>query len=159
MPNYWLMKTEPDVYSLDDLVKEKTKTTFWDGVRNYAARNHMRAMAIGDRVLIYYSNSKPKRVAGTATVARLAYPDFTAWDKNDKHYDPKSPQDKPIWEMVDVKFEQAFDAPVTLDDIKAEKSLAKMVLLNNSRLSVQPVTKAEFETVLKLAAKQAKAQK
>lgn len=152
MPKYWLMKSEPDVYSISDLAAEKTKSTHWDGVRNYQARNNMRAMKVGDRVLYYHSNCKPAHVAGTAEVVREAYPDFTAWDKNDKHYDPKSPQDDPRWDMVDVKLDEVFEEPVTLDQIKATKSLAKMVLLNNSRLSVQPVTKKEFETVLKLAA-------
>ncbi|MDA7979841.1 MAG: EVE domain-containing protein [Pirellulales bacterium] len=156
MPKFWLMKSEPDVYSVKDLAAEKTKTTHWDGVRNYAARNHMRAMAVGDRVLYYHSNCKPAHVAGTAKVVREAYPDFTAWDKSDKHYDAKSPQDNPRWDMVDIKLEQVFDLPVTIDDIKATKSLAKMVLLNNTRLSVQPVTKSEFDTILKLASQLAK---
>lgn len=159
MPKFWLMKSEPEVYSIQDLAAEKTKTTHWDGVRNYAARNHMREMKNGDRVLYYHSNCKPAHVAGTAKVVREAYPDFTAWDKDDKHFDPKSPQDNPRWDMVDIKVDQVFDVPVSLDEIKGTKSLAKMVLLNNSRLSVQPVTKAEFETILKLAEKLAKANK
>lgn len=151
MPKYWLMKSEPDVYSISDLAAEKTKTTHWDGVRNYAARNHMREMKIGDKVLYYHSNAKPAHVAGTAIVVREAYPDFTAWDKKDKHFDPKSSQDNPRWDMVDIKAEEVFATPVTLDQIKATKSLAEMVLLNNSRLSVQPVKKAEFNAILKLA--------
>ena len=151
MPKYWLMKSEPDVYSISDLAAEKTKTTHWDGVRNYAARNHMREMKIGDKVLYYHSNAKPAHVAGTAIVVREAYPDFTAWDKKDKHFDPKSSQDNPRWDMVDIKAEEVFTTPVTLDQIKATKSLAEMVLLNNSRLSVQPVKKAEFNAILKLA--------
>ena len=149
------MKTEPSAYSIEDLAKEKNQTTHWDGVRNYQARNFMRdEMKIGDGVLVYHSNAKPPAVAGTAVIARESYPDFTAWDKNDKHYDPKSSEENPRWFMVDIKLEQIFAEPIPLDDLRQVKSLADMVLLQKgSRLSVQPVRKKEYDAILKLAAK------
>lgn len=153
-PNYWLMKTEPGTYSIDDLAKEKNKTTCWDGVRNYQARNFMRdEMKVGDKVLVYHSNAKPPGVVGVAKVAKESYVDHTAFDKNDKHYDAKSKKDNPRWFMVDIKFEEKLKRLVSLDEIKTVKSLEDMVLLNNSRLSVQPVTKKQFDTLIKLAAK------
>src|SRR5262245_13047029 len=106
---HWLMKSEPEAYSIHDLAREPTQTTHWDGVRNYQARNFMRAMRVGDRVLFYHSNAEPPAVAGTAAVVRTAYPDFTALDPADTHYDPKATQENPIWEMVDVRFERVFD--------------------------------------------------
>lgn len=153
---YWLMKSEPEAYSIHDLAKEPTRTTFWDGVRNYQARNFMRAMKAGDRVLFYHSNADPPAVAGTATVVRTAYPDFTALDPEDKHYDPKATQDNPIWEMVDVKLERIFPRPIPLDELRATPGLKGMELLRRgSRLSVQPVSKEHFEIVLRLADKPA----
>ena len=149
---YWLMKTEPNTYSIHDLAKEKNKTTHWDGVRNYQARNFMRdEMKIGDCVLVYHSNAKPPAAVGTATVVREGYPDFTAWDKNDKHYDSKSPQDNPRWFMVDIQLEDIFARPIGLDELRDVKALQEMVLLNRSRLSVQPVRKKEFDAIVKLA--------
>lgn len=153
---YWLMKSEPTTYSIEDLSKEKNKTTFWDGVRNYQARNIMRdEMKVGDKSLFYHSNAKPPGVVGVCRIVKESYPDFSAFDPKDKHFDPKSRQQEPRWFMVDVKLEKRLDRIVSLDEIKGVASLAEMVLVNNSRLSVQPVTKAEFETILKLAAKKA----
>ena len=156
MPNYWLMKTEPSTYSIDDLAKEKTKSTHWDGVRNYQARNFMRDdMKKGDLVLLYHSNAKPPGVVGICTISKEAYPDFTQFDSKDKHYDPKSDPDNPRWIMVDIKLKRKFKELISLDDLKAIKALDGMVLLQKgSRLSVQPVTKKQFETIEKLAAKQ-----
>lgn len=150
---YWLMKTEPGCYSIQDLSKEKTQTTHWDGVRNYQARNFMRdEMKLGDRVLVYHSNANPPAVAGTAVIVRESYPDFTAWDKKDKHFDPKSPQDNPRWFMVDIQLDKIFDEPISLADLREVKALNDMELLRKgSRLSVQPVRKKEFDTILKLA--------
>ena len=149
---YWLMKSEPNAYSITDLSKEKKKTTFWDGVRNYQARNIMRdEMKVGDRALFYHSNAKPPGVVGVCKIVKEAYPDFSAFDPKDKHYDPKSRKDEPRWFMVDIKLEKIFDRIVSLDEIKGVRALSKMVLVNSSRLSVQPVTKAEFDTILKLA--------
>ena len=153
---YWLMKSEPGNYSIQDLAKEKTQTTFWDGVRNYQARNLMRdEMRIGDRVLFYHSNAKPAGVVGTCTVVKESYPDFSAFDKKSKYFDPKSKQDAPRWFMVDIKLDEQFDRIVSLQEIKETKSLSEMVLLNNSRLSVQPVTRKQFETIEKMASKPA----
>src|SRR5262245_6426033 len=104
---YWLMKTEPDCFSIDDLAKQPKQTTCWSGVRNYQARNFMRdEMKLGDRVLIYHSSTEPMAVVGTATIARESYPDHTAWDKKDDHYDAGSTEDNPRWFMVDIQFEQ-----------------------------------------------------
>lgn len=150
---YWLMKTEPNVYSIHDLAKEKKKTTHWDGVRNYQARNFMRdEMKIGDRVLIYHSNADPPGIAGTAKIVRESYPDFTSWDKKDKHYDPKSTQDNPRWFMVDIQLDEIFDEQIPLPTLREVKALKDMELLRKgSRLSVQPVRKKEFDAILKLA--------
>lgn len=156
---YWLMKSEPNCYSIQDLAAEPKKTTHWDGVRNYQARNLMRdEMQIGDGVLFYHSNAKPPAVAGTATICSEAYPDFTAWEKGNKHFDAKATPDNPVWQMVDIKLDKVFNEPIGLPELREVKSLAKMMLLQRgSRLSVQPVAKAEFDTIVKLAQKKAKA--
>ena len=148
---YWLMKSEPDCYSIDDLKADKT--THWDGVRNYQARNFMRdEMQKGDGVLFYHSNAKPPGVAGLATIAAEGYPDFTAFDPKDKHFDPKSKKAEPTWMMVDVKFQKKFSRIIPLDELRGEKSLADMLLLRKgNRLSVMPVTKKEFDVVVKLS--------
>jgi predicted RNA-binding protein with PUA-like domain len=149
---YWLLKTEPDVFSIDDLSQAPNRTTHWDGVRNYQARNFMRDdMKVGDRILIYHSNSQPPSVVGTATVVKAAYPDWTAWDKNDPHYDPKSTPESSRWYMVDVQFESKLARPVSLSELRTVPALDGMVLLQKgSRLSVQPVTKAQFSAIVKL---------
>jgi predicted RNA-binding protein with PUA-like domain len=121
-------------------------------VRNFQARNHMRAMAVGDRVLFYHSSTEPPGVAGLATVAKVAYPDHSAWDAKGDYFDPKSPPEKPQWFMVDVRFERKLPRFVPLDELRAQPGLAGMVLLQRgSRLSVQPVEPAHFELILKLA--------
>jgi len=149
MANYWLMKSEPFVYSIDDL--EEDGTTYWDGVRNYQARNLMRdRMKVGDHVLYYHSNAKPPGVAGLARVVKAAYPDHTSWDANGKYFDPKSSPESPRWFMVDIAFEEKFQQMVTLDRIKAEPALQEMVLLKRSRLSVQPVEAKEFSLIAKI---------
>ena len=117
--NYWLFKTEPDTYSIQDLAGEPKKTTYWDGVRNYQARNMLRdEIKKGDRVLIYHSNANPPGVAGTAVVVKEGYPDHTAWDKKDKHYDPKSTRDQPRWFMVDIKLDKIFPELIPLDKLR-----------------------------------------
>lgn len=148
---HWLVKSEPDVYSIDDL--ERDGTTMWDGVRNYQARNLMRDdMKVGDPVLFYHSRVDPMCVAGVAEVASEPYPDPTAFDPKDKHFDPKSKEDAPTWILIDVRHVQTFDVPVERETLKAEPALADMMLLaKGSRLSVQPVSAAEFKAVLKLA--------
>jgi predicted RNA-binding protein with PUA-like domain len=149
--SYWLVKSEPEVFSFDDLMSRSDRTTYWDGVRNFAARGHLRAMKKGDRVFFYHSNANPPAIVGIAEVAREAYPDPTALDPNDPHFDPKSKPDAPTWVMVDVRGVEALPRPVSLDEIKKTKSLASMALVRLGRLSVQPVTPKEWETILKLA--------
>jgi len=146
--HYWLMKSEPDVYSLDDL--QRDGSTHWDGVRNYKARNNMRAMEVGDEVLYYHSNAKPPGVVGIARVCREAYPDPTQFDKKGHYYDEKSKKEDPRWSLVDVEFVARFPRRVSLDDVKSEKALADMELVRYGRLSVQSVTKAQFDRVKKM---------
>ncbi|MEZ6118803.1 MAG: EVE domain-containing protein [Pirellulaceae bacterium] len=147
------MKTEPNSYSIQDLAGEKNQTTCWDGVRNYQARNFMRDdMQVGDRVLVYHSNANPPAVVGTAKIAKEAYPDHTAWDANNKHYDEKSTPENPRWLMVDIQLEQIFDREISLTELREVAALKDMELLRKgSRLSVQPVRKSEFQQILKLA--------
>ncbi len=150
MAKYWLVKSEPDVYSIDDL--QKDKKTHWDGVRNYQARNFMRDdMKKGDKVIFYHSNTKPPGAVGVCEVVREGYPDFTAFDPDDKHYDPKSDKDNPTWIMVDVKFVKKFNNPVPISDIKENQKLKDMKLVQRgNRLSVMPVAKAEFDEIVKM---------
>jgi len=152
---YWLLKTEPTSYSIHDLANEPTQSTHWDGVRNYQARNTLRDdIKLGDRVLVYHSNANPPGVAGVAVVTQEGYPDFTAWDPANKHFDPKSSQSNPRWFMIDIQFEFAFDELIGLPDLRQIEALQEMELLRKgSRLSVQPVRKKEFDTILKLAGK------
>jgi len=151
-PNYWLVKSEPDCFSIQHLARSPRQTTCWSGVRNYQARNFMRAMQVGDRVLFYHSSADPPAVAGTATVVRAAYPDSTALDSKDDHYDPKATRENPIWDMVDLRFEQAFDEPIAIGVLREQPGLANMELLKRgSRLSVQPVRADEFAIVLRVA--------
>lgn len=146
--NYWLMKTEPETYSIDDLAKKGTD--HWDGVRNFAARKNMTEMKAGDMVFIHHSGKNPS-IVGLAKVAKEAYPDFTAWDKKSDYYDPKSSEGKTPWRMVDVTFVEKFANPVSLKQVKADPKLKDMVLAREPRLSVQSVKKDEFDRVLKLS--------
>ena len=150
---YWLVKSEPDVFSFDDLVASPKKTTYWNGVRNFAARNHLRAMKKGDLVFFYHSQAKPPAVVGIAEVAREAYPDPSAFDTKDEDYDPKSKRDDPTWFMVDIKAVEPLSRPVAIDEIKKTKGLEKMALVRIGRLSVQPVSEKEWEIVRGLADK------
>src|SRR5215211_2960610 len=142
---YWLMKVEPSAYSIDDLARDGS--TSWEGVRNYQARNFMRdEMQVGDGVLFYASNAEPSGVTGLAEIARAAYPDQYAWTRGHKYFDPGSSPDSPIWYMVDIAFVEAFPAIVSLETLKSTKGLEEMVVTKKgSRLSVQPVTKAEYD--------------
>jgi predicted RNA-binding protein with PUA-like domain len=150
--NYWLFKSEPTAYSFADLQAEEGQTAEWDGVRNYQARNYMRdSMKVGDGVLFYHSSAKPLAVVGTARIAREGYPDFSAWDPNDKHYDPKSSPGETVWVMVDITAEREFPNPVTLDAIKANPKLTDMFLVRRGmRLSIQPVTKEQWDEIVSL---------
>lgn len=149
------MKTEPKSYSIQDLAKEPNKTTCWDGVRNYQARNFMRdEMKRGEEILVYHSNADPPAVVGTAVVVKESYPDHSAFDRNSKYFDPKSSAQSPRWFMVDIKLKKIFRQPLGLDALRDVKALAEMELLRKgSRLSVQPVRQKEYDAILKMAAK------
>jgi predicted RNA-binding protein with PUA-like domain len=147
---YWLMKCEPAAYTIADLKRDGT--TSWEGVRNYQARNFMRDdMQEGDAVLFYASNAEPSGVTGLATIARAGYPDQFSWKKGHKYFDPASSKDAPLWYMVDVAFEEEFNGTVSLTTLKATPGLEDMLVTKKgSRLSIQPVTKAEYDVVVRL---------
>ena len=157
----WLFKTEPDCFSIHDLAKCPRQTTCWSGVRNYQARNFMRdQMQVGDRVLFYHSSADPPVVAGTAVIVRVGYPDHTAWDSKDDHFDPKASPDNPIWQMVDIRLDAIFPVPLPIGVLRNARGLKNMELLRKgSRLSVQPVRPSEFEAVLELASQAKSTQK
>jgi predicted RNA-binding protein with PUA-like domain len=152
---HWLLKTEPGVFSFDDLLQSPRRTTGWDGVRNYQARNFLRdGMKKGDRVLIYHSSTEPPAVVGIAEIAREGYPDPTQFDAKDDHYDRDSDPAEPRWFQVDVKAVRKLPRPVTLDEIRQTKALAKMPLVQRGqRLSVQPVAEGEYEQILRMGEK------
>ena len=147
---YWLMKSEPETYSIDTLKKEKK--SLWDGIRNYQARNFMmKDMTVGDQVLFYHSNTKPPGIAGLAEISKPAQPDPTAFDKKSQYYDEKSTKENPRWHCVEVKYKSTFNNYVTLDDVKQTKSLKDMLLVRKGqRLSIQPVTKKEYDLLCKM---------
>lgn len=151
---YWLLKSEPDEFSIDDLESRPNQTEHWDGVRNYQARNFMRdEMRVGDRAFFYHSNCKEPGIVGTMRVARSAYPDHTAFDPRDKHFDPKSDPDSPRWFMVDVSFEEKFDRVITLRELKEHSDLELKgfpLLRRGNRLSVMPVSAAHWRFILSL---------
>lgn len=149
MSNYWLMKSEPSCFSIDDLQNAPHQTSPWDGVRNYQARNYMRnQMKIGDLVFFYHSNCNPPGIAGIAEVASEAYPDHTAFDPHHEHYDPKSNITNPRWYMVDIRFKEKFNHLLTLAELKLHRELSAMTLLQKgNRLSVMPVNKTEWRFI------------
>ncbi|MGN6189387.1 MAG: EVE domain-containing protein [Conexibacter sp.] len=151
---YWLLKTEPGCFSYEDLLACQDQTAYWDGVRNYQARNFLRDdVRVGDGVLFYYSNAEPSGVVGTATVVRAGYPDHTALDPAEEHYDPKSTRENPIWYMVDIKAGERFRNFLALGDLRHVPALEKMELLRKgSRLSVMPVSASEWKTVCAMGA-------
>jgi predicted RNA-binding protein with PUA-like domain len=150
---YWLFKSEPSSYSIDDLRREPNQTTFWDGIRNYQARNLLRDdVHVGDRVFFYHSSADPLAIVGTMEVVRASYPDDTAFDPKHPHFDEKSRREEPTWYMVNVKLLHKFPAPVTRDMLTREKALGKMMLLQRgSRLSIQPVTEEQWHVIHRLA--------
>lgn len=154
-PRHWLVKSEPSTFSFDDLLASPKRTTGWDGVRNYQARNHLRdGMKRGDLVFFYHSSTEPTAIVGVAEVAREAYPDPTALDPKHPHYDPKSKADAPSWVMVDLRAVEPLARPVTLAELKGTKGLERMVLLQKgSRLSVQPVSSEEWDIIYALGMK------
>jgi predicted RNA-binding protein with PUA-like domain len=149
---HWLVKSEPDVFSFDDLLASPKRTTCWDGVRNYQARNFMRDdMKKGDLVFFYHSNAEPAAVVGVAEVVREAYPDHTALDPRDPHFDPKSKADAPTWMMIDLRGVERLANPLSLAELRGVAGLERMALLQKgSRLSVQPVSPEEWEIVCRL---------
>lgn len=149
---YWLMKSEPASFSIDDLARAPRKTTAWDGVRNYQARNMLRdEMQKGDQVFFYHSSCDVPGIAGIAEVARTAYPDATAFDSKHHHYDPDSDPDDPTWFMVDVRLVRKLKRVITLDELRATRALAGMQLLKRgNRLSVMPVSAQEWQRLLAL---------
>ena len=149
---YWLLKTEPSTFSFDDLWAAPKRTTFWDGVRNFQARNTLRdQMKRGDQVFIYHSSTDPTGIVGIAEVAKEGYPDASAFDTKDSHFDPKSKREAPTWFMIDVRALRRVEPIITLDELRRTKGLEKMVLLQKgSRLSVQPVSEAEWKVITAL---------
>lgn len=150
---YWLFKSEPESFSIDDLARAPRQTTFWDGVRNYQARNFLRdEIRKGDGVLFYHSSTEPMAIVGTARVVTAGYPDHTAFDPKSNHYDPDSSSDEPTWYMVDIQLVQKLPEPLTRAQLQAAPELKKMMLLQRgSRLSIQPVTESEWNAIHKLA--------
>ena len=144
---YWLLKSEPDVYSIEDMRRDGR--TGWEGIRNYQARNFLREMKKGDRALFYHSNADPPSVVGMVEVVREAYPDPEQFDRNSRYFDPKSPEDAPRWSRVDVTFLKAFPKTLPLNNIRGMGALQEMQLVRQGRLSVQPVGPLEWKAVLK----------
>lgn len=147
---YWLMKSEPDAFSIDDL--KTVGTEHWDGVRNYQARNMMRDdMKVGDKVFFYHSSCKQVGVVGVMTVSQEGYPDFTSWDPDSKYYDAKSTPDNPRWFMVDVTYDRHLKRTIPLSELKTNPALENMALVKKgSRLSIMELSKEEFETILSM---------
>ena len=151
---YWLMKSEPSCYSIDDLKREKVG--MWDDVRNYQARNFMREMKRGDTVLFYHSSAEPTGIVGLATVAKEAYPDPSQFDTKSYKYDPKSTKENPRWSSVDVRFVEKFKEPLTLQELKNDPAFEGMLVVKRGmRLSVQPVSEKHFKKILKMRGKKA----
>lgn len=153
--NYWLFKSEPNTFNIDDLRSRPSQTEHWDGVRNYQVRNLLRdEIKVGDLGLFYYSSCNPPGIAGVIEVVRDGYPDFTAWDITSPYYDPKGTPENPRWYMVDVKFKNKFKHFIPLNEIKQTKSLANMLILRRgNRLSITRVTSAQWKVILQLGEK------
>ena len=146
------MKSEPDAFGINDLYKKPNQTEHWDGVRNYQARNMMRdAMKLGDQVFFYHSNCEKPGIVGIMEVVKEGYPDFTAFDPDDAHFDPKSDPDKPRWMMVDVKFVKTLSRTISLRELKARQELVNMAVVRpGNRLSIMPVSADEWQFILGL---------
>lgn len=150
--NYWLFKSEPDVFGIDHLIGLPRKTEHWDGVRNYQARNMMRdEMRKGDMAFFYHSNCKQPGIVGIVKIVKQGYPDFTAFDPDARYFDPKSDPDNPRWYMVDVKFERKLEREISLDELRGQAALQNMALVRRgNRLSVMPVSESEWKYILRL---------
>ncbi|MGH3627996.1 MAG: EVE domain-containing protein [Sciscionella sp.] len=151
--NYWLMKSEPEVFGIEHLARAKRQTSAWDGVRNYQVRNMLRdAMQVGDRAFFYHSSCAVPGIAGVMKISRAGYPDHTAFDPENHHYDPRSTREKPVWYMVDVTLVERFKRTIALPELRADPALEGMLLLRpGNRLSITPVTAKHWRHVLKLA--------
>lgn len=149
---YWLFKSEPDSFSIDALEKAPNKTTCWDGVRNYQARNFLnKGIAVGDEVFFYHSNADPSAIVGIAKIVKAGYPDPSAFNRKSDYFDEKSDPKNPTWYSVDIKHSKTFKSPISLAQLKANSKLKKMVLLQKgSRLSIQPVTHSEWEEIMQM---------
>lgn len=146
---YWLYKSEPDTFSIDDLANLPKQTEPWDGVRNYQARNYLRQAKTGDKVFFYHSNCKIPGIVGICEVVKSAYPDETAFDPKSKYHDPKSSPENPRWFCVDVKFKEKFKACLSLSELKENPALKELPLVRKgNRLSVMPVSKHEWDAIL-----------
>lgn len=150
--NYWLMKSEPEAFGIHDLMTRPNQTEHWDGVRNYQARNMMRdAMKLGDQVFFYHSNCVEPGIVGIMEVVKEGYPDFLAFDPDDKHFDPKSDPAKPTWMMVDVKYVRTLSRTITLTELKQKPELSDLALVRRgNRLSIMPVSKAQWDFIVAL---------
>ncbi len=151
--NYWLMKSEPATFSLDDLYHRPNQTEPWDGVRNYQARNMMRDdMKCGDLIFFYHSNCAEPSIVGIMTVVKESYPDTSAFEPNNKHFDPKSDPTAPRWMMIDVQYVSTLSRPISLKTLKQQPELADLALVKRgNRLSIMPVSKAQWDVILALA--------
>ncbi len=149
---YWLFKSEPGVYSFEDLLAEVDQTTYWEGVRNYQARNYLRdVVQVGDGVLFYHSRIKPPAVVGTAVVVRAGYPDDSAWEPGNPYFDSRSTPERPVWFRVDIRADKVFPRVVPLDVLKRTPGLEQMMVTRRgARLSIQPVSPSEWQIVLGL---------
>lgn len=150
---YWLLKSEPEAFSIDDLKQLPKKTDHWDGIRNYQARNMMRdQMKKGDLAFFYHSNCTPPGIVGVVEIVREAYPDHTAFDPDSKYHDPKSDPENPRWMMVDVKFKKAFKQMITLEELRKNNKLEDMLILRKgNRLSITPVTERQWKIISQIA--------
>lgn len=149
--NYWLFKSEPDDYSINDLKNDSNSTGRWDGIRNYQARNLLRDdVKVGDLVLFYHSSCKNIGVAGTAKVVSPPYPDRLQFNPESKYFDPKSKSDAPRWVCLDIQYQHTFTQFVSLSQIKNNQALAEMTLIKRGRLSIQPVTEIEWQEIIKM---------
>lgn len=150
---YWLFKSEPTTFSIDDLIKSPHQTTHWEGIRNYQVRNMLRDdIQVGDEVFFYHSNCTPPGIVGTMKIVKKGYPDASAWDKKSQYFDPKSSSENPIWYRVDVSFIKKFKKIISLDDIKQHPDLKNMLIVRKgNRLSITPVTAQEWKTILKMS--------
>ncbi len=149
--NYWLMKSEPDVFGIEDLKNAPKQTTMWEGVRNYEARNFMRdKMKIGDGVLFYHSNVTPPAIVGTAIISSNSYPDPSQFDSESEYADPKSTEEKPRWYLVNVTFKSRFKRAITREELQSHPILSEMMLFKRNRLSITPVSEEEWNSIHKI---------